>query len=165
MANLKNKSNEYADAVGLDLFDSIPKSVWAAIAVSSLSDGGDRIAEAAELVLEEWRILNQNGIVPQAPPKRFEAPVLEGTRTLRISGHDDYIAVDIVDKGGKTISTPLYLQKGVASKVRVFDEEESRFVRADVYFLGSRKIRFEDEYGIAWEGDPEDLIDPKQYKF
>lgn len=60
-------SNEYALAVGGDLYESIPKAVWAAIAVSALTSGGDQIEKAAQFVAEEWRALHDAGIVPQAP--------------------------------------------------------------------------------------------------
>ncbi len=66
--NLKNKSNTYVDQLA-DLFDKTPKAVLAAIAVSSLTTGGDYLERARELVLEEWRILHQAGIVSQKPPK------------------------------------------------------------------------------------------------
>jgi hypothetical protein len=62
-------NNDYALAVGRDLYASIPKAVWAAIAVSALTQGGDRLDEAAALVAREWAILHSNGIVPQAPNK------------------------------------------------------------------------------------------------
>lgn len=66
--------NEYARAVVE--YERIPKAVFAAIAYSFASRilatcGGDSdsptMIEAA--IIEEWKILNQNGIVPQAPPK------------------------------------------------------------------------------------------------
>jgi hypothetical protein len=59
--------NDYAYAVGYDLYHNIPKAVWAAIAVSALTQGGDHLAEAAERVMAEWGILHSNGIVPQKP--------------------------------------------------------------------------------------------------
>lgn len=66
--NLKNLRNEYASQLG-DLFDKTPKAVLAAIAVSALTTGGDYLEKARELLLEEWRILHENKIVPQSPPK------------------------------------------------------------------------------------------------
>ena len=62
-----NTNNDYARALG-DLFDKTPKTVLAAIAVSALTTGGERIAEARAEVLREWLVLYQNGIVPQRPP-------------------------------------------------------------------------------------------------
>jgi hypothetical protein len=61
--------NDYALAVGSDLYRDIPKAVFAAIAVSALTCGGDQIDEAAARVLAEWEILHANGIVPQKPPR------------------------------------------------------------------------------------------------
>lgn len=62
-------TNEYTDSVGRELYDSIPKAVWAAIAVSALTCGGDRLNEAAAAVVREWAILHSNGIVQQKPNK------------------------------------------------------------------------------------------------
>lgn len=62
-------TNEYALAVGRDLYADIPKAVWAAIAVSALTSGGDWIEDAAQLVVAEWQALHIAGIVPQAPSK------------------------------------------------------------------------------------------------
>ena len=62
-------SNDYAHAVGVDFFNSIPKSVWAAIAVSFATNGGDSIDAATRLIAQEWDILYRNGIVPQPPNK------------------------------------------------------------------------------------------------
>lgn len=70
MAGLRN---EYAYALGADLLNATPKNVLAAIAVSSLTCGGDQIAHAPELLLEEWTALHDAGIVPQKPPSRVEA--------------------------------------------------------------------------------------------
>jgi hypothetical protein len=61
-------SNGYARVLG-PLYARTPKAVFAAIAVSALSGGGDRLDEAAEAVIREWETLHLNGVVPQAPPK------------------------------------------------------------------------------------------------
>lgn len=63
--------NEYAEAIR-EIYAQIPKAVLASIAVSCLTVGGDYINEATERVLEEWRILHENGIVPQKPPRRAQ---------------------------------------------------------------------------------------------
>lgn len=60
------KSNNYALTLG-DLYARTPKAVFAAIAVSALTSGGDYISEARARLLEEWKILHDNGIVPQKP--------------------------------------------------------------------------------------------------
>lgn len=75
MAHLKNNLNCYALASGREFFDSIPKSVWAALAVSFATQGGDYLDKAAERIAEEWRILHENGIVPQAPNKVARAAI------------------------------------------------------------------------------------------
>ncbi len=59
--------NEYA--LALPSFTSTPKSVYAAIAYSFASriveSDDPALIEAA--ILNEWAVLNQNGIVPQKP--------------------------------------------------------------------------------------------------
>ena len=59
--------NEYATAPGMDLYETCPKAVFAAIAVSALTGGGDYLDEARSRILAEWTCLHQNGIVSQAP--------------------------------------------------------------------------------------------------
>lgn len=76
MAHLKNLQNDYAKELG-ELFDEMPKSVIAAIAVSALSYGGDRLGEARKLAAHEWRILHLNGIVQQRPGKAARQVIAE----------------------------------------------------------------------------------------
>ena len=59
-------TNGYADCLG-ELYAKTPKAVFAAVAVSTLTMGGDYLDEAKERLLNEWRILHENGIVPQKP--------------------------------------------------------------------------------------------------
>lgn len=66
--HMKNKTNEYANALG-DILDKAPKTVLAAIAVSALTTGGDEIQYARIRVLNEWQVLYDNGIVSQKPPR------------------------------------------------------------------------------------------------
>lgn len=70
MANSKvNKiSNSYADVIPSEVYENTPKAVWAAIAISLATCGGDRLDEATQAIIREWGILNENGIVPQAVP-------------------------------------------------------------------------------------------------
>jgi len=60
--------NEYQHAVSNDFYTKCPKAVFAAIAISSCTMGGDYIKEAQERVLTEWWALYDNMIVPQKPP-------------------------------------------------------------------------------------------------
>lgn len=65
------QSNEYVAQFG-DLYADTPKAVFAAIALSFATFiGGEEISfnEAVKRVVEEWKILNENGIVPQKAPK------------------------------------------------------------------------------------------------
>lgn len=67
--------NEYAYAAGRDFFEEIPKAVWAAIAVSSITQGGDYIENARKLIAEEWDVLHTQGIVPQRPNAAARAAI------------------------------------------------------------------------------------------
>jgi hypothetical protein len=58
--------NSYAEALG-ELYEKMPKAVLAAIAVSYATQGGDYLDEAKERVMDEWKALHANGIVPQKP--------------------------------------------------------------------------------------------------
>ncbi len=66
--HLKNLSNPYQRELG-DLFEDMPKSVLAAIAVSALTMGGDYLEEAQQRAAREWQVLFEAGIVPQRPSK------------------------------------------------------------------------------------------------
>lgn len=66
--NLKNKSNCYVEVVGRELFESCPKTVLAAIAVSALTCGGDHLSKGVKRLLWEWWCLYESEIVPQKPP-------------------------------------------------------------------------------------------------
>jgi hypothetical protein len=68
MSNVKNAGNPYYDQLGR-LSDRIPKAVFAAIAVSFATCGGDHLNMAQQNVCLEWVILYENGIVPQRPPQ------------------------------------------------------------------------------------------------
>ena len=78
MGNLQNLNNDYARQLGW-LFDEIPKTVLAAIAVSALTHGGNELDEAAKLVAHEWDVLHANGIVPQKPGKLAKAEIAKAT--------------------------------------------------------------------------------------
>jgi hypothetical protein len=60
--------NEYANSLDADLYEKAPKAVFAAVAVSALTCGGDYLNHAHRRVLAEWWALYENGIVPQRPP-------------------------------------------------------------------------------------------------
>ena len=62
------QGNEYARAFGKN-YARIPKAIFAAVAYSSISSGGDFQEFAIKNFMHEWEILYQNGIVPQKPIK------------------------------------------------------------------------------------------------
>jgi len=61
------QSNSYAQMFPR-LYAKTPKAVFAAVAFSYASAGGDNQRDAVPRFLEEWKILHDNGIVPQEPP-------------------------------------------------------------------------------------------------
>ena len=70
MANINNSNNQYNALLGR-LSDRIPKSVFAAIAVSfaNILQGEGQLEKAPEFVALEWVLLYENQIVPQRPPQ------------------------------------------------------------------------------------------------
>jgi hypothetical protein len=50
--NTKNLTNGYVESVRPELFASMPKTVWAAVAVSSLTCGGDHLDHAQTTIDE-----------------------------------------------------------------------------------------------------------------
>lgn len=62
------QTNEYAQQLG-ELYGRIPKAVFAAMAVSALTGGGDHLEQAQARILTEWDALYGSGIVAQKPPK------------------------------------------------------------------------------------------------
>ena len=77
---MANTYNCYAGQLGM-MFDEIPKTVLAAIAVSALTSGGDELEHAAARVAEEWGILHDNGIVSQKPGKFARAAIAKASQT------------------------------------------------------------------------------------
>jgi len=69
--HLKAKRNEYASALG-PLLDKTPKAVFAAVAVSLLTSGGDHWELLGKRFIDEWHTLYVNGVVPQRPPGHRE---------------------------------------------------------------------------------------------
>ena len=64
------KRNSYQEAISSKLYEETPKAVFAAIAVSLLANlSGVEFEKIDAAILDEWRTLNANGIVPQAAPK------------------------------------------------------------------------------------------------
>jgi hypothetical protein len=74
MANRPNgvfkMTNDYMDALSGELYDKTPKAVFAALAVSLFAnDRGIVFSDLDNAILEEWKVLYEQGIVPQKPIK------------------------------------------------------------------------------------------------
>ena len=66
-------TNDYVDVIRNgnstgNLYEVCPKAVFAAIAISALTDGGDRLEAAKDRLVSEWWALYRAGIVSQRPP-------------------------------------------------------------------------------------------------
>jgi hypothetical protein len=68
---LNKISNEYAQALGR-FYSSTPKAVFAAIAFSFAERLFAKSATTKNIdcLLEEWKILHENGFIPQKPPAK-----------------------------------------------------------------------------------------------
>lgn len=66
------KTNDYAQEVA-EIYARTPKAVFAALAVAfahrTLGGDMESLAGVEQALLEEWKILHNAGIVPQAPPR------------------------------------------------------------------------------------------------
>ena len=61
--------SEYSAALGR-LFDLMPKTVLAALTVSlAMKEYGDDIPRVQKALLDEWRVLFQQQIIAQPPPR------------------------------------------------------------------------------------------------
>lgn len=76
MAHGVKVGNEYADTLGR-LYARTPKAVFAAIAVSFATAGGDALDKAELNILREWTALHNAGIVSQKPPREVESELEE----------------------------------------------------------------------------------------
>lgn len=85
MAHLKNTTNEYAGLVE-DIFDKTPKAVFAAIAVSYATCGGDVPEKALPNIVHEWQLLFDNGIVTQDPRKYLGVDLFDEQERLARDG-------------------------------------------------------------------------------
>ncbi len=63
-----NKTNDYVRALPPGMFDGMPKTVWASLAISfALLCSDEDFEKAVERISEEWKLLHEGGIVPQRP--------------------------------------------------------------------------------------------------
>jgi hypothetical protein len=69
--------NDYAATLDQKLYAYTPKAVFAAVAVSALTIGGDYIEHANQRVIDEWWTLYDNGIGPQKPQFPRPAEMVE----------------------------------------------------------------------------------------
>lgn len=77
-------------------------------------------------------------------------------KTLRKSQFADYVAVDLLNKDGQIVETPIYLQKNKPVNLLAFDVEENKYVTAKVIFDG--RVLKCDDGEIYWESTVDELI-------
>lgn len=94
------------------------------------------------------------------------------TRNLRVSGHKDYIAVDILDAQGKVLETPLYLRKGEIKRIFHKEEAVDQFFETEITiddtftFLNCKSVDIKDEWrGAEWPAAFTELLDENIVKF
>ena len=61
--------NNYVDGIPLQLYNRIPKAVWAALALSYASQGGENFNGVMDKIFDEWSKLYLNDVVPQKPAR------------------------------------------------------------------------------------------------
>jgi hypothetical protein len=84
--------NQYVEAVPRRVYEDTPKAVWAAIAISLATCGGDRLDDATRALMHEWGILHMNGIIPQAVPSHLRKFDVEVEEEMIPSDHCLYCA-------------------------------------------------------------------------
>ena len=91
---------------------------------------------------------------------------------LRISGHKDYIAVDIVDDSSKILSTPLYLKVKESAEILYKDDELKKWYKTEIRIsedfkqLECKDIDTNSDYiGLEWKDDFEMLLNKNYIKF
>lgn len=62
-------TNAYSQSVNEALYSSVPRAVFAALAVSFGTNGGDHLDQTNKILSDEWQILFDQGIVAQKPNK------------------------------------------------------------------------------------------------
>lgn len=71
------KLNRYVGAIGAGVYEDCPRAVLAAIAVSSMTCGGDHLDKGRSRILAEWDALHVAGIVPQSLPEKYRRFIQE----------------------------------------------------------------------------------------
>jgi hypothetical protein len=62
--------NTYQKSINPRLYQNTPKSIFAAIAASYQINHDTEFETVDDYILNEWRLLYEQGIVPQKPPKQ-----------------------------------------------------------------------------------------------
>lgn len=85
-------------------------------------------------------------------------------RQLRVSGLNDYIAVDLVDEDKNIIENVFYFGKNQIVQVLVKEHEEKFWVKTNVLFDGNKLILVDVDPNSDWMG-MEYEIEQKDYEF
>lgn len=95
-------------------------------------------------------------------------------RSLRVSGFNDYVAVDMVDETGNIISTPIYLKPNESIVVKNLNEDLKIWVKTRITFNAERKridcedvddSEFNTDFGLLFDVSFQDLLDENQFRY
>jgi hypothetical protein len=90
---------------------------------------------------------------------------MKNLRDLRVSGHKDYVAVDIIDQRGRITQTPFYLSVGDITQVLYNDTEQHMMRLAEVQINEDFTALKCKDADYEWESNFEELADPNVIRF
>lgn len=87
-------------------------------------------------------------------------------RSLRISGHRDYVAVDLVNEKDEVVSTPFYYQVGRSVTIMYLDEDEGNWYKTKLsdFDFDKRKFKAKDSE-MEYDIDVSELLEEKTVNF
>jgi hypothetical protein len=73
---MSKTSNEYVRILDHRMYETTPKAVFAAIAISyaTLISGDENLGRSQQAIINEWQALYNAGIIPQKPPTQRNQP-------------------------------------------------------------------------------------------
>lgn len=95
-------------------------------------------------------------------------------RSLRVSGFNDYLAVDLVDETGNIVSTPIYLKPNESMVIKNLDEEAKTWNKTKITFNPEKKRidcedvddnEFNDSLGLEFDCPYEALLNENEFRF
>jgi hypothetical protein len=87
------------------------------------------------------------------------------TRIFRVLEQPDGIAIDLLDEDKICTDTPFTIRLGETKDIRVYDDEEQKWITTAAKYIGDQKFHFEDRDGFDWTGTVEELLEFKYVRF